>query len=141
MDPRDFLKTIYLHDRGCTGLLIDCERDRVSLQIDLISRIRSSSGDWEFDSDEDIDKGLITFTGVESLRITPGPLPNDYIYDFTVEPLPIAENGGNGIPRYIFRMETGSVNRKGDFHGVTIEVVAAGVHLQDPARPGLEIHE
>ncbi len=141
MDPREFVKTIYLGDRGCTGIFIDCERGRVALQIDLISRIRSPSGNWEFYRDENIERGCIVFTGVQSLRLTPGPLPNDYILDFTVERVAMGEKSADEAPQYAFRMETGSVDNKGNYHSVTIEVVAEGVHLEDPSRPGVEIAE
>ena len=139
MDPNDFLKTIYLHDRGCTALFIDCVRKRVSLGIDAISRIRNPSGNWDFYRDEDIENGRIVFTSVESLSLSSGPLPNDYIFAFTVEPLPRGNETAETTPRYVFRMDTGSVDKKGEFHPVTIEVVAESIHLEDPSRPGVEI--
>jgi len=41
MHPRDFLKTIYLGDRGCKKIIIDGWQGRVLMQVNLISRIRS----------------------------------------------------------------------------------------------------
>lgn len=140
MDPIEFLKTIYLGDRGLKNILIDGWNNRVVLQIDLISRVRDASGYWNFYSDEDIADGFLVFTGVESIRVDPpGLIPNDFIDVIGAERLE-----GKAQERFCVRFSTPASVTRPD--GVTVldgvtEIVAKGVHLEDPARPGLQIIE
>ncbi len=86
MNPRDFLRTIYLGDRWIKKIVIDNENKLISLQIDCISRIRSNSGNWEFYNDENIDNGLIVFEEVSYYEFgEKGILPNDEIYSIIVK--------------------------------------------------------
>lgn len=140
MDPKAFLRTIYLGDRACKSILIDGWRDRVLLQVTLLSRIRSPSGEWEFYSAEDIVDGAIVFTGVDSIRFDPpGPLPNDYIHGIEVE-----ERSGSAQRSHVFRIHVSSGERQANpphYREVFIEIVAEGIHLEDPSRPGVAIVE
>ena len=70
MNSSDFIKTIYLGDRACKGVVIDGWNSLVKIHIDNISRIRSLSGNWELYTDEDIENGFIVFEFVESIRFT-----------------------------------------------------------------------
>ena len=80
MHPADFLKTLYLGDRGCKGLNIDTWNETVSMVVTEVSRVRSETGDWNFYTDEDIENGHVVFNGVKSLTFhPPGVLPNDKI--------------------------------------------------------------
>ena len=89
MRPTELVKTIYLGDRACKSIAIDGWNRRVAMQVDEISRVRSASGNWECYNDENIMDGLIVFTEVGSISFDPpGPIPNDYINDLEIEPLP-----------------------------------------------------
>jgi hypothetical protein len=77
LKPPDFLRTIYVGDRACRAIHIESWKTQVALEVDVISRIRSPSGNWEHYSAEDIPGGRIVFSGVETLQLDPsGPLPN-----------------------------------------------------------------
>ncbi len=132
--PEDFLKTVYIGDRACKGYIVESWEKRFSLIVDSISRIRSPSGIWEFDTSEDIEDGHLVFEGVTSLSFSPsGPLPNDYILGITAEPM----QGS-----YLFQIAVASVGVGGaQSCEVRISVQASGVHLLDPKRPALEIRE
>src|SRR4051812_42057369 len=104
MDPRKFINTIYLGDRACKNILLDGWTDRVVFEVDLISRIRSESGRWEYYTDEDIPGGLIVFTGVVSTTFEhSGPLPNDQIEFVAVEAAHDYGDNETGAPeRFLF---------------------------------------
>jgi hypothetical protein len=71
MTPAEFLKTVYLGDRSCKGInIISCDK-RIEIHVDCISRVRASSGLWDFYTDEDIVDGKIVFVGVERFSLTP----------------------------------------------------------------------
>jgi hypothetical protein len=131
MHPRDFLRTIYLGDRACRNILIDGWNERFVLEVDLISRVRSASGAWEFYSDEDINCGRLVFSKLTEIRFTPeGFVPNDSINGIEVE-----EVGGC----LIFHIYIDSVDNSANHTEVHIEVNAAGLHLEDPSHPGVAI--
>ena len=48
MDAIEFLHSIYLGDRGITGFEVNSRNKCVKIHIDLISRIRSKDGNWNF---------------------------------------------------------------------------------------------
>jgi hypothetical protein len=101
MDPEAFLKSIYLGDRACKAVIIDCWANEMKVQIDCISRIRSET--WNYYNDENLDDGFIVFEGVQRLVWDPGgKLPSDTIIDFRVKP--------SGIPecKYLFELTVAS---------------------------------
>jgi hypothetical protein len=103
--------------------------------------VRSPSGKWEFYTDEDIVDGLIVFTGARSIHFDPpGFLPNDYINDLEVNPLTKADGEANQA-QFVFVLSVSSVSSEGSSTEVTVRIVAEGIHLEDPNRPGLWIAE
>lgn len=131
MTPTQFLRTLYLGDRACIGFVVDSWRARVELIIDRISRIRSVSDGWNFDSTGDIENGRLVFEKVTSLSVRPaGPLPNDLILGIDSEPI-----GDN----HRFTIKIASVDDHGNSTEVTMDILAAGVFLLDPSSPEVEI--
>jgi len=134
MTPTELLKTIYLGDRSCKGLLIEGWKSQVALHVDVISRIRSPSGTWDYYTDEDITDGRLVFTGVRRLGLEPsGPLPNDLINEIRVTDV---DDLRSGRKAYVFAVFVGSVDEAGSSTEVMIEIEAQGLHLEDPTRPG-----
>ena len=138
MNPEQFLQSVYLGDRACKAILIDSWKRRVAIQVDCISRLKPGSQTWDFYTDADINDGWLVFTGVSSVRLTPsGPLPNDFIEVVSVERF---ERPGEQ-PVYQFELSAGSGDEGGNLTELRIEIEASWVHLEDPARPGVEISE
>jgi hypothetical protein len=137
MTPTEFLKTIYLGDRSCKSILIDGWDARIMLQVDVISRIRNTSGNWDFYNTEDIPDGWLVFSGVQNIRWNPsGPIPNDLINEINVTDCRELRSGNN---IYVFSLSIGSVTDAAELTEVTIEIQAEGIHLEDPRRPGDKI--
>jgi hypothetical protein len=125
-------------DRACKAIHIESWKNQIVLEVDLLSRIRSPSGHWEFYSAEDISDGKIVFTGVEGVEFEPsGPLPNDLINEIQIEPM----EASGGRERWLFEASIGSVAPDGRTTEIIVRVTAAGFHLEDPRRPGVEIRE
>jgi hypothetical protein len=138
LKPPDFLRTIYVGDRACRAILIESWKTQVALEVDVISRIRSPSGNWEHYSAEDIPGGRIVFSGVETIQLDPsGPLPNDLINEISAKPA--GANAGN--ERWAFEISIGSVAHDGSSTEVVVRLIGSSVHLEDPRRPGVEIRE
>ena len=114
----------------------------VALEADLISRIRSASGKWEFYDKEDITNGKLVFTGVQSVSFDPsGPLPNDFIDRLEVKPFCGQEGDPATRVLYLFEASVSSVDRVGDSREVLIRIVASGIHIEDPLRPETRLCE
>src|SRR5437762_5465194 len=80
--PREFIRTLYLGDRGCKSITIDGYGAAVKVQATCISRVRSSSGNWDYYKDEDIVDGFIVFADVVECELqNGGHVPNDSIND------------------------------------------------------------
>lgn len=136
MNPREFINTIYLGDRFCKSILIDGYNERVKIQINMISRIRSASGNWDYYNDENIENGLIVFTGVKSILLEPqGFLPNDEIELVSAEPIEGDE------AKFLFNISAASCDQQGKYTKVEVSVLAEGIHLEDPSKPDVEIIE
>ena len=79
-----FLKTIYLGDRGVTGISMDSVRETVKIHIDCISRVRGEN--WNYYTDEDLENASIVFTGCKKFFFdTNGVFPGDFIEIESVE--------------------------------------------------------
>jgi hypothetical protein len=138
LSPPEFLRTVYVGDRACKAICLESWRGQVAIEVDLISRIRSPSGEWQYYSAEDISGGRIVFTGVEDVRFEPaGPLPNDFINEISAAPAGANEAG----ERWAFEVSIGSVAPDGTTTEVVVRLVGGGVHLEDPERPGVPIRE
>ena len=132
-----FLATVYLGDRACKAVMIDGWNQRVSVTIDEISRIRSSSGQWEFYNDENVIDGALVFSGVQSVSLTPpGPLPSDQIEIESVEAVD-AQNRHFRVQFHII----GVLPESRELESMRLEVIAESVHIEDPARPGVKVAE
>ena len=138
LEPREFLKTVYLGDRACKTLTVDCWRRELSLEINLISRIRDQSGRWNYYSAEDIVDGRIVIIGVQSMQLEPsGPLPNDLINEIVAKPAGLEGAGED----WLFEISINSVAANGTNTEVVLRVVGRDVYLEDPSRRGLRIRE
>ena len=85
-EPLRFLKTIYLGDRGVTGISMDSVRKTVKIHFDCISRVRDEN--WNYYTDEDLENGAIVFTGCKKFFFdTNGVLPGDFIEIESLEQL------------------------------------------------------
>ncbi len=136
MKPEALLKTIYLGDRGCKALLIDSWNQPIAIQVTVISRLKPGTTIWDYYSAEDIPDGWLVFSQVRSIRFEPpGFLPNEYINDVSAKLIDPSENHAG----YLFELSIGSVAETGDRKEVTVQIEADRIHLEDPARPGVEI--
>ena len=136
--PGVFLSSVYLGDRACKSIHIDGWKSEVHVEVDRISRIRSSSGHWDFYSDEDIVDGRLVFTGVRSIRFDPsGAIPNDLIHEIGVR----SAASPSDVGVWVFHMSMGSVAADGTTTEVLLEIIATDVHLEDPARAGAKIRD
>jgi len=136
MNPEKLLKSIYLGDRACKAVLVDSWQKRVAIQVNVISRLKPGTKTWDYYTDLDIKNGWLVFTDVRSVRFEPGgPLPNDLINDVSVNPIdPLRSQFG-----YLFELSIGSVDDNGYSTEVFVQVEASGLHIEDPAKPGIEI--
>ena len=77
-EPLKFLQTIYLGDRGITGISMDTDNGSIKIHIDCISRIREKH--WDHYTDEDLENGAIVFSSCKKFFFdTNGVLPGDFI--------------------------------------------------------------
>jgi uncharacterized protein DUF6258 len=125
MDPiTKVLRSIYYGDRACLGLVVDGTKSEIRLQIDVISRIRSETGEWEFYNDENIDRGFVVFDDVRWFSLGPSSvgIPNDYLNSIEV-------TGVDG-PDVTVSISVGSVAEWRPSMEVLIEIVCRGAHLE-----------
>lgn len=125
MDAVKFINTIYLGDRCITGINIDSEHMSVKIQVDVISRIRSADGNWNFYTDEDIPNGKIVFNGCKRFILdSQGIIPSDFI--------DISEISKVGDEEYkiIFDASQYDFYQKRNIP-ITIQIVFSEVYIED----------
>lgn len=94
MTVEELCKSIYLGDRCCKK--IDVYDEKITFQIDLISRIEEGTNEWNYYNDKDIENGYIVFDKLDRCSFINGTTINDEIeihylfckngvYHFTVE--------------------------------------------------------
>lgn len=126
-----FINTIYLGDRACKGYSLDSFKREFRIFIDDISRIRSTTGEWNYYIDEDIKDGRLVFSGLVAIHVQPSFLiPNDY-----VEITRLGTDHGN----ITFELELGCVGDDRKSRPQLITIVAADFYLEDPEYPGVQI--
>lgn len=132
MKIKEFINTIYLGDRWLNGIIIDSANSKLKLQVNLISRIRNESGNWNYYNDENIENGLLVFTDVESFEmLPPGIIPNDEICNYEVKEI------RDNVSEVIFHI--GSYDKSNNYTEVALKLVAGGIHLENPKQPNEEI--
>lgn len=128
MNPLDFVRTIYLGDRGCKAITLDGWNGCVRITVDTISRVRSASGQWDYYTAEDVVDGVLVFGGVTFVDLeNDGSLPNDFI-DF-VDAKPCGE--GVEVVLCIGSAASDAVSR-----GTTLTLRCKTIHIEDPLPSG-----
>lgn len=131
MDVKKFFSTIYLGDRYCVETKYDKKDNFFTIQMNGISRIRSTDGQWNFYTDEDIMDGLIVFSGVKKIECGRAPFElNDEIYDIQAAVI-------NDV-LYEFTVSGRYVHDSGYAEGA-IRIIAKDVYLIDPKNPSVQI--
>ncbi len=134
MKIKEFINTIYLGDRWLKSIIVELVNSKVKLQVNLISRIRSEDGFWNYYNDENIEDGFIVFTDVESLEMSPqGVIPNDEICDYEINII------NDNVSEVIFYI--GSYDKNNNYTEVKLRLVAGGIYLEDPKQPNKEIRD
>jgi hypothetical protein len=133
MNIPEFLRSIYLGDRGCKAVVIDGWNSEVKMQVTCISRVRSAT--WDHYRAEDLEDGFVVFEGVTSIAFEPsGAIPNDLINDIRAEVALGGENAG-----YLITVSVDAVDASGDRSEVLVRVVAASMALEAKHSPGQRI--
>ena len=130
MTPTEFVKTIYLGDRYCLGILIDSINNLLKIQVNEISRIRDKSGIWNFYNDENIPNGYLVFFAIEQVQFLPNfVIPNDQIEIKECQKIVASDD------KYIFKVVMLSVDENGITTEMEVLIKAKGLYLLNPLKP------
>jgi hypothetical protein len=133
MSPIEFLKSLYFGDRICNKIVINNVEGQLELHVNLISRIKNDSIQWNNYTEEDIEGGILVFTEVKDITFnSSGIVPNDQIYDIYA----LSVDDENGFRFYI---EASNVNAEAVSKDVTITFLANEVYIVDPKKPNEKI--
>ncbi len=77
MDMEKLCNSIYLGDRYCEKITIS--DNKIIFQINLISRIKEGTTEWNYNNDMDLEKGCLVFDNVINYSIKNGLTINDEI--------------------------------------------------------------
>jgi hypothetical protein len=125
MNPAEFLRTIYLGDRACTGIVVASWQDEVKVRVDLISRVRGPT--WNYYNDENLEGGAIVFEKVTKLVWdASGRLPNDEIRDIRA----VVCDAGESRDKFEIEVGGGGYGIH-EITGMVIAIYADGVCLED----------
>ncbi len=132
MKPHEFLKTIYLGDRACKGLVLDGWNEEVKIHIDAISRVRGDA--WNFHTAEDVDDGFLVFEGVDHISFDPpGLIPNDAIGNI--------EFLGYDNDRFATMIEISHGDDAGKYTTVRTTIRAKAVAIERPGEENARIRD
>lgn len=136
MKPEEFIKTIYLGDRACKKIEIDGWNKIIKIQVDEISRIRNSSGQWDYYNEENIKDGYLVFENSSFFVMNPqGYLPNDWI-----DIVSVIEQ--ETMFEFILSVgHAGIINGEAKYIEITLSIKAQQFYLEDPLKPGIKICE
>lgn len=134
MTAEEFVRSLYLGDRACKSITIDGWNAAVRLQVDVISRVRSPSGEWSHYTAEDVADGSIVFEGVTFLELNNASrIPNELINS-------VQATAASG-EEVAVTVSIDSVAGDASCHETFLSLRCRTVHIEDPARPGLRITE
>ncbi|MGE6786311.1 DUF6258 family protein [Ensifer adhaerens] len=132
MKPDEFLKTIYLGDRACKGLVLDGWNEEVKIHIDAISRVRGDA--WNFHTAEDVDDGFLVFEGVDHISFDPpGRMPNDEIGNI--------EFLGYEGDRFTIMIELGAADETTTYGFIKTTIRARAVAIEKPGEEDARIRD
>ena len=77
MTVEKLCNSIYLGDRYCENVKI--YENKIIFQINLISRIKEGSSEWNYYNEKDLENGCLVFDNVISFSINNGTTINDEI--------------------------------------------------------------
>ena len=133
----EFIKSIYLGDRICKQIIIDGLHKVLAIEVDRISRIRNTSGKWDFYGGEDIVNGRIVFGGLISFEFNPcGFVPSDWI-----EFIDVNQMFGASMEKSHFKatLSLGAIDSKGNAQDIILTIIATSLYLEDLSKPSLKI--
>lgn len=132
MNVKNFLNTIYLGDRYCESILIDCKNSEVKVQVNCITRIRSE--EFNYSNADDLIDGYIVFENISSITFNPpGFIPDGFVNalelkeSFTVD------------GKYSFLLSIDSTTN-GYNQEILIEIHSKSIALEAFDKPGLRIY-
>ena len=121
MTIEELCNTIYLGDRWCKS--IEIEEEKISFEIDLISRLQEGTSQWNYYNDRNIENGFIVFDKVINCFIRNGNTITD---DIEVRYI----NNNNGVHHFIVE-GTEWIKDSEKYITVEIEIYCRDFYLYD----------